>query len=133
MARSDRDVRLLFAARIIRLFAYGFLSITLALYLTRLGFSGATIGLLLTLTLLGDAVISLGITTRADRLGRRRMLLASAALMILAGVVFASVRSFGWLLLAATVGVISPSGNEVGPFLAVEQSALAQAIPSQRR
>src|SRR5581483_12153169 len=37
------------------------------------------------------------------------------------------------LLLAATVGVISPSGNEVGPFLAIEQAALAQAVPAGER
>jgi len=124
---------LLFATRMIRLFGYGFLSVVLVLHLTAVGLSESEIGLLLTLTLLGDAVISLFITTRADRMGRRRMLLASAALMVFSGVVFATSRSFGLLLVAATVGVISPSGNEVGPFLAVEQSALAQAIPPQRR
>lgn len=124
---------MLFATRMIRLFGYGLLSVVLVLHLAAVGLSEREIGLLLTLTLLGDALLSLWITTRADRLGRRRMLLASAALMTLAGVVFASSQSFGLLLLAATVGVISPSGNEVGPFLAVEQSALAQAIPSQRR
>lgn len=124
---------MLFATRMIRLFGYGFLSVVLVLHLTAVGLSESEIGLLLTLTLLGDAVISLFITTRADRMGRRRMLLASAALMVFSGVVFATSRSFGLLLVAATVGVISPSGNEVGPFLAVEQSALAQAIPPQRR
>jgi MFS family permease len=128
-----RDIGLLFATRMIRLFGYGFLSVVLVLHLTAVGLSESEIGLLLTLTLLGDAVISLFITTRADRMGRRRMLLASAALMVFSGVVFATSRSFGLLLVAATVGVISPSGNEVGPFLAVEQSALAQAIPPQRR
>jgi len=61
------------------------------------------------------------------------MLLAGAALMILAGVVFASTRSFVLLLLAATVGVISPSGNEVGPFLAIEQAALAGEVAAARR
>jgi MFS family permease len=37
------------------------------------------------------------------------------------------------LLVAATLGVISPSGNEVGPFLAIEQAALSQALPAARR
>jgi MFS family permease len=117
----------------VRLFGYGLLSVVLVLHLTAAGLSERQIGLLLTLTLLGDAGISLFITTRADRMGRRRMLIVSAVLMVLAGVVFASTRSFGLLLLAATVGVISPSGNEVGPFLAVEQATLSQAIPFKRR
>jgi MFS family permease len=131
--RLTRNVRLLFATRIVRLFAFGLMSVVLALHLAAAGLAESQIGLLLTLTLLGDAAISLFITTRADRIGRRTMLLASALLMILAGIVFASTRSFLLLLLAATVGVISPSGNEVGPFLAVEQAALAQDIPAQRR
>lgn len=130
---TRHNIRLLFATRMVRLFGYGLLSVVLVLHLTAVGLRESQIGLLLTLTLLGDAVISLFITTRADRMGRRRMLLVSAALMILAGVVFATSRSFALLLLAATVGVISPSGNEVGPFLAVEQAALAQAIPAHRR
>jgi MFS family permease len=129
----SRDVRLLFTTRIFRLFAYGLVSVVLVLHLAAAGLSESQIGLLLTLTLLGDAGISLWITTRADRAGRRPMLLLGAALMVVAGVLFASTRSFALLLLAATFGVISPSGNEVGPFLAVEQAALSQAIPAERR
>jgi MFS family permease len=130
---SAADVRLLFATRAVRLFAYGFLSVVLVLYLAEAGLSEASIGVLLTLTLLGDTVVSLAVTTRADRVGRRGMLLLGAALMILAGVVFASTRSFALLVAAATVGVISPAGNEVGPFLAIEQAALSDGLPGERR
>jgi MFS family permease len=75
----------------------------------------------------------LWITTRADRVGRKRMLLIGAALMVFAGILFAVTRNFYLLLLAATIGVISPSGNEVGPFLAIEQSALAQTVAEEKR
>ena len=132
MNPTTRDVRLLFATRIVRMFAYGLLSVVLVLHLAAAGLSESQIGLLLTLTLLGDTGISLFITTRADRMGRRRMLMASALLMISAGVLFAVTQNFWLLLLGATVGVISPSGNEVGPFLAVEQASLTQAVPAQR-
>lgn len=121
------DARLLFAARIVRLFAYGFVAVVLVLYLSAIGLNDHRIGLLLSLTLVGDVVVSLYLTTRADALGRKRTLLAGAMLMIGAAVVFAITRDFTLLVLAATIGVISPSGNEVGPFLAVEQVALAQA------
>lgn len=130
---AGRDVRLLFASRAVRLFAYGLLSVVLVLHLSELGLSQTRVGLLLTLTLLGDTAISLAVTTRADRAGRRRMLLLGAVLMVLAGAVFTVARSFWVLLAAATVGVISPSGNEVGPFLAIEQAALAQQAPPERR
>jgi MFS family permease len=69
------DGRLLFATRMVRLYAYGFPSVILALYLAAAGLSNVQIGLLLTLTLLGDTIICLAITTSADRIGRRRMLL----------------------------------------------------------
>ena len=127
------DGRLLFATRIARLFAYGFLSVVLMLYLISLGLSEAKTGVLLTLTLVGDTVISLWMTTAADRIGRKRMLIAGAGLMLFAGVFFVFTRNFWLLLLAATIGVISPSGYEVGPFLAIEQAALSQTVPGEKR
>ena len=127
------DGRALFLTRGARMFAYGSLAVVLVLYLAALGMSDPQIGLVLSLTLAGDTVISLWLTTNADRLGRRRVLIAGGALMIGAGIVFAAAREPILLLVAATIGVISPSGNEVGPFLAVEQAALSQSIPSTRR
>lgn len=127
------DRNLLLFTRSLRLFAYGALSIVLVLYLTALGFSASQIGLLLTLTLVGDTVFSLILTTRADRFGRARVLIAGALLMAVAGVVFAETRNFVVLLIAGTIGVISPSGNEVGPFLPVEQAALAHVVPPSER
>ncbi|MCC7354707.1 MAG: MFS transporter [Anaerolineae bacterium] len=133
MPALTRDGRLLFGTRSARLFAYGFLSVILVLYLAQIGLSEAQIGLLLTFTLLGDTAISLWITTNADHIGRRRMLILGAGLMVFAGILFALTGNFALLIFAATIGVISPGGNEIGPFLSIEQSALAQIIPGERR
>jgi MFS family permease len=130
-ARSD--VPLLFAARVARMFSYGLISVVLVLHLAEIGFDDTKIGLLLALTLIGDTLLSLYLTTRADRLGRRRVLMVSAVLIAISGAVFATTGSFVALLVAATIGVISPSGHEVGPFLAIEQVALAQTITPARR
>lgn len=127
------DGNFLFITRIARMFGYGFLSVVLILYLEQVGLSQVQIGLLLTLTLVGDTLISLWITTNADRLGRRRMLIVGAILMVFASVLFAMTRNFVFLLIAATIGVISPSGYEVGPFLSIEQAVLSQIIPNERR
>ena len=127
------DGRLLFGTRVVRLFAYGFLSVVLMLYLMAVGLTETEIGLLFTLTLIGDTGISLWITTIADRIGRRRMLLVGAALMLFAGALFALTTNVVLLVVGAAIGVISPSGNEVGPFLSIEQASLAQIVPGDRR
>src|SRR6266853_4647301 len=128
-----RDGWLLFLTRFVRLFAYGSLSVVLVFYLVGLGLSASQTGLLLTLTLVGDTLVSLYLTTRADRIGRRRMLILGAALMVAAGLVFASTSHLWLLILAGTIGVISPSGNEVGPFLSIEQAALSHVVMDRTR
>jgi MFS family permease len=128
-----RDGWLLFATRCIRLFAYGSLSVVLVFYLVGIGLTEPETGMLLTLTLAGDTVVSLFLTTRADRMGRRAMLMVGALLMAAAGLVFASTTSLWLLLLAGTVGVISPSGHEVGPFLSIEQAALSHLVTDRTR
>lgn len=102
------------------------IEVVLAIYFAALGHSDTKIGLFMTLTLVGDVLISLALTFVADALGRRRVLILGSLLMTLSGVCFATVSSYWILLSAAVVGVISPSGNEIGPFRAVEESTLAQ-------
>ena len=128
-----RDGYLLFVSRFIRLFSYGSLSVVLVFYLIGLGLNASQTGFLLTLTLVGDTVISLYLTTRADRIGRRRMLIVGATLMTAAGVAFACTTNLALLIVAGTIGVISPSGNEVGPFLPIEQAALSHVVPDRSR
>ena len=133
MAALGRDGRLLFATRFIRLFAYGSLSVVLVFYLVGIGLSEPQTGMLLTLILAGDTVVSLSLTTRADRIGRRRMLMVGGLLMVAAGLVFASTSKLWILAIAGTLGVISPSGNEVGPFLSIEQAALSHVVTDRTR
>ncbi len=128
-----RDAWLFFATRSVRLFAYGALSVVLVFYLVGLGLSESQTGVLLTSTLIGDTLVSLYLTTRADRMGRRRMLVIGAVLMAGAGLVFTFTRSLGLLIVAGTIGVISPSGGEVGPFLSIEQAALSHVVTDRNR
>jgi MFS family permease len=114
------------------MFAYGLLSVVLVLYLVAMDLRGWEVGLLLTLTLIGDTAISLWLTTHADRFGRRRTLLVGSLLMVLAATAFLATNNFVLLVFAATIGVISPGGNEIGPFLSVEQAALTHIVPDDR-
>ena len=128
-----RDAWLLFLARAVRMSGYGALGLVLVLYLASAGLDPGQIGVLLTLTLVGDTLISLYLTTHADQIGRRRTLVIGALLMAAAGAVFAGSTGLLVLLVTATLGVLSPSGSEVGPFLPIEQAALSEVTPAERR
>jgi MFS family permease len=127
------DGWLLFAACGVRNFAYGFLSVVLGVYLSALGLSVEAIGGIFTAALAGGALMTLVLTSVADRLGRRQVLVLGAALMAAAGIVFALTDQVLLLGLAAILGSISPSGKEVGPFLSVEQAILPQTTTDERR
>lgn len=130
---SSHDVHLLLLTRCIRMFAYGASTLVLALYFAALGHSDTKIGLFLSLTLVGDVGISLLLTLMADSWGRRRILAAGGLLMTFSGLAFATVSNYWVLLFAAIVGVISPSGNEIGPFRAIEESTLAHLSNAKTR
>lgn len=131
--RSTIDTKLLCIQRFVRLFAYGGSTLILVAYFTELGITKAKSGLFMTLTLVGDTLISFLLTLFADALGRKAILALGASLMALSGVVFALSGNYWILLLAAIVGVISPSGNEIGPFRAIEESTLAHLTPAAKR
>ncbi|KAJ8124590.1 hypothetical protein O1611_g9050 [Lasiodiplodia mahajangana] len=123
---SPRDVKLLCGQRFVRMLGYGMSTLILVAYLDALGNRKTEIGLFMTLTLAGDVCISFFLTLFADALGRKATLALGALLMTGSGVVFALFSSYWILLAAAIVGVISPNGNEIGPFRAIEESTVAQ-------
>ncbi len=133
IAHSCRDTKLLCLQRFVRLFAYGASFLILVHFLSGQDISDDRIGLFMTLTLLGDAVISSLLTLVTDQVGRRRVLFVGAASMAMSGLVFAATPNYWLLLLASVLGVISPSGNEIGPFRAVEESILAQLTDKEKR
>ena len=127
------DACLVILARSCRMFAYGATSLIIALFFSSLNFSDFQIGLFMTLTLLGDVLLSLFLTLVADRVGRRRVLFVGASLMILSGAVFALFENFWILLGAAVLGVISATGGDFGPFRAIEESTLSHLTSPETR
>lgn len=127
----NSDGYILFVTRFVRLFSYGFISVALFLYLVEVGLQQMDIGILFTLTLIGDLLVSFLLTTKADSFGRRKTLIIGALLKLGAGVTFAYTNNFYLLLLSATIGVITPTGGEIGPFLAVEQASLTEIIENK--
>ncbi|GAA97349.1 uncharacterized protein L969DRAFT_94407 [Mixia osmundae IAM 14324] len=130
---DKRNLCLLLFSRFVRMFAFGSIAPILVLHLRLLGFPDKLVGQFLSLTLLGDVLVSLTVTWTADKLGRRKLLAAGSLLFGMSGVVFALSTDFVPLLIAAVLGVISVSGNEVGPFAALETSILSQILkPGER-
>ena len=87
-AQSKHDILLLLAARGLRGFGDGFAVIILPVYLSALGYTTAQIGFVATASLLGTAVLTLGVGSIAQRYELRRLLLLGGVLIVLTGVAF---------------------------------------------
>ena len=127
------DGRRLLLARVLRTFAYGYLSVVLGVYLDRLGLDPTRIGIVLTAAIAGSAVMTVGWSLFADRYGRRRTISTMAVLMVVGGLAFAFADSFAVLILAGFTGTISATNSEVGVFQTVDQAMLPQTAPDARR
>jgi MFS family permease len=129
----SRDGKLLLAAKIVRTFAYGFLSVILAIYLKLIGFDDLLIGLILTVTLVNSVIFTLIASFYADRIGRRRTLAIYAALMSISGAIFVTTENHVMLIVAAFIGTINVTGSETGAFLTIEQSILPQTVKNIKK
>jgi len=127
-----RDGKLLLAARIMRTFGYGFLSIIIAIYLRLLGFDNIQIGLLLGSALVNSVIFTLFASFYADRIGRRRLLIIYASLMSVSGLIFTITDNYFLLILAAFIGTMNVTGSETGAFLTIEQATLPQTIRNKQ-
>lgn len=130
---AARDARILVAARALRGFADGAVSVLLASYLGALGFSPFQIGAVVTGTLVGSAALTLAVGLLGYRLHARRVLFCACALMFATGLGFAALRGFWPILLVAVAGTLNPSAGDVSVFLPTEQAALASAVAGPAR
>src|SRR5271170_4204477 len=128
---TTSDGKRLLATRALRGLADGAVSVLLPSYLTAIGFSSLRVGAIVFGTLIGSAALTLWIGLAAHRLGRRRVMLASCALMFATGLGFAAVITFWPLFIIAVVGTLNPSAGDVSVFLPVEQAALAETVAAR--
>ncbi len=133
LAWLSSDGKKILLTRVLRTFAYGYVSVVLAVYLHALGLDPVRIGFILTAALAGSAIMTVAWSLVADRYGRRRTAMTTAALMVVGGLLFAFGASFPVLLLATFTGTISVSNSEVGVFQTVEQAVLPQTAPDSHR
>src|SRR5262245_7546124 len=131
--RTSSDARRILFARALRGFVDGLVSVLLAGYLLRLGFTPFEVGAIVTGTLLGSAALTIVLGLAGHRFARRHVLLGAAALMLATGAGFASLATFWPLLVVAVLGTLNPSAGDVSVFLPTEQAALAQTTPGPKR
>ncbi len=127
------DARRILVGRGLRGFADGLVSVLLAGYLTRLGFTPLQVGAIVTGTLLGSAALTMVVGVAGHRLERRPVLLGASLLMFATGLGFAGITAFWPLLAVAVVGTLNPSAGDVSVFLPTEQAALAQTTSGHHR
>jgi len=125
--------RAILLTRGVRGFVDGLVSVLLAGYLSRLGFTPAAVGAIVTGTLVGSAALTIGVGLAGYRLDRRRVLLGASLLMLGTGLGFATFTAFWPLFIVAVVGTLNPSAGDVSVFLPVEQAVLAEMVrPAER-
>jgi MFS family permease len=129
----DPVERRVLAAKGLRAFGDGYVSLLLPAYLLALGRTPLEVGILATVTLVGSGVLTLGTGLQAHRFHYRVVLLAAAALMALTGIGFAFVTAFWPLLLIAFVGTLNPSGGDVSVFLPLEHAVLSRVVADRDR
>lgn len=130
---ASRDAALLLETRGIRGLGDGLASVVLASYLTAVGLSDVRIGIVVTLTLLGSAALTLVVGLRAHAYPRRRLLRLVAVLMIATGAGFAAFDAFWPLAAVALIGTLNPSSGDVSVFLPTEQALLPATAPDDQR
>ncbi|EMG45674.1 hypothetical protein SBY92_004840 [Candida maltosa Xu316] len=133
LSSSGCDVYLIIALRMIRLVGFGATSLILALFLKSLDIPEQFIGLFMTLTFIGDLVSSFLLSIVTDQIGRKKMLVLCSIMMAVTGGVFTLFENYYVLVITAILGILTPSGGEVGPFRTIEQSAIASLVPATQR
>lgn len=127
------DAWLLLWARGLRAFGDGYVSLLLPYYLTLLGYSAFEIGAIVTATLLGSGLMTLGVGLIAHRFRQRILLEMAAWLMVATGIAFMLTTEFWPLLLIAVVGTINPSSGDASVFAPLEQALLARTVGAEHR
>jgi MFS family permease len=134
MSRSTRiDIVLLYIARGVRGLGDGFAIIILPAYLSAIGLSAGQIGLIVSASLFGTALLTLAVGFIAPRHDLRNFLIGGAILMACTGLAFPSVELFAIIAIVAFVGTINPSTGDLGVLVPLEHAMLAQGVPDHER
>jgi MFS family permease len=107
--------------------------VLLGFHLAALGFDPRRASLVIGAGLAGGALAALAATLAADRLGRRRFLVALAVLGCAGGIVVAFGSAFAVVAAAAFLGMVNGMGRDRGAALVLEQAVLPATTTDAQR
>jgi len=119
------------ASRGIRAFAFSYLNVVFAIYLSRLGHSTVTIGIVFTVAYLSGALLTAVWGYLSDRYGRRKILMLLAVLTIVSNAIYIFFSDLIFIFIAVIVANVGAGGSGGGgsgggPFNPVEEALLAE-------
>ena len=128
-----RDSLLIYVAAFLRSSAVGLIGVVLAIALTEAGVSVAGAGAVIGAGLAGIATMTLVVTVAADRLGRRRALIALSLLTGFGYFAAAVSAKLIWLIPTAFAGMLNGMGRDRGPAGTLEQAILPETTDAEHR
>ena len=131
----SRDGKIVILARSVRTFAQGSIAVLFAVYLDMLGFSLTQIGVFFSFGIAGAAVFAFLVSLIAEKIGRRRLLIAFTLMTAAAGTVLVLTNDVVVLSAFAFLGTLSGVGGGGGaqPTQPLEQASLVDTVPAGKR
>lgn len=128
--KMDKNVWLIIAGRIPLSFSYGFLNVLLSIYLLSIGYSYLTIGIIIGVAIIINAVLAFFIAMLADHYGRKYVLISLFFLFFLSSILFLQSKNIFALALLSGIGGFTGSGGgpigSGGPFGAIQTAMLTE-------
>lgn len=127
------DRRTLYAAAFLRALATGLMGVLLGIYLNKLAFTPAEIGVVIGAGLSGAALSTLIVTFLGDRLGRRHTLLVLGLASAAGGFALILTSHVVVVCAVAFLGMVNGMGRDRGAQLVLEQAILPGTTTDARR
>jgi len=127
------DLKMVCLSAFLRAVAVGISGVILALYLTTIGLTPASVGIVISLGLLGSAIGTLLTTLFTDRFGRKKSLVLLNALMVLGGLGLVLMTDHATVMVTVFLGMVNGMGRDRGAGLTIEQAILPQMVTAPQR
>ena len=115
----SRDLLIINTAAFLRSFTFGLTGVVLGIYLFRVGLSSFNIGVVVAAGLVGSALATIGVTAKADRVGRRRTLVVLSLIGAIGALALALSPAVPVLLVMAFVGMLNGTGTDRSAAISV--------------